>query len=58
MLPQYHQQAIPKDTRLFCLRILVLVTRQAVMIGMGGELEYLINAWKQIEKSLQNAETV
>ena len=30
--------------------------RRAAMIGMGGELEYLIKAWKRVWKSFQNAE--
>ena len=28
------------------------------MIGMDGELEYLIKAWKRVWESLQNAEAV
>ena len=28
------------------------------MIGMDGELEYLIKAWKRVWKSFQNAEAV
>src|SRR5579859_6578666 len=32
--------------------------RRVAMIGMDGELEYLIKAWKRVWKSFQNAEAV
>ena len=35
-----------------------LRTHGVAMIGMDGELEYLIKAWKRVCKSLQNAEAV
>ena len=33
-------------------------SRRVAMIGMDGELEYLIKAWKRVWKSFQNAEAV